>query len=252
MATFPTKTTLAVAIATLGVSSVAQAQQQYGDGDDVVAISEWNYDDLYNPSGFDADWLLDRDVSTDDEDDIGSVENILVNDKNQIEAIIVQIGGVWDIGDTHVAVPWDQLDVSNNLDASNDNIQVPLNADNYDDYDLFDGDNDYVSKSALQQVAQVDDDVEAGTNIWKITDLLDDYATVSTGAGYGYVENVLFNDNGQIQAVIISGGDGAYAYPFYGYDYGWQPAYESYNLPYNEDETAGMENFNIDRYLGNE
>lgn len=245
MATFPLKTTLAVAIAALGVSSMAQAQQ-YGDGDDVVAITEWNYDDLYNESGFDADWLLDRDVSTDDEDDIGSVENVLVNDKNQIEAIIVQIGGVWDIGDTHVAVPWDEVDVSN------DNIQVPLNADNYDDYDLFEGENEYVSKSALQQTTQVGDNVEAGNNIWKITDLLDDYAAVNTGAGQGYIENVLFNDNGQIQAVIISGGDGVSAYPFYGYDYGWDPAYESYNLPYSADEMEGMEDFDIDRYVNNE
>ena len=244
MTTLPLKTTLAVAIAALGVTSLAQAQQ-YGDGDDVVAISEWNYDDLYNESGFDADWLLDRDVSTADEDDIGSVENVLVNDKNQIEALIVQIGGVWDIGDTHVAVPWDQVDVSN------DNIQVPLNADNYDDYDLFEGENEYVSKSALQQTTQVDDDVETGNNIWKITDLLDDYAAVSTGAGQGYIENVLFNDNGQIQAVIISGGDGTYASPFYGYDYGWNPAYQSYNLPYSADEIESMDNFDIDQYVNN-
>ncbi|SHF38372.1 hypothetical protein SAMN02745148_02506 [Modicisalibacter ilicicola DSM 19980] len=69
MTHFPLKTTLAAAIAALGVSSVAQAQQ-YGDGDDVVAINDWNYDELYNQSGFDADWLLDRDVSTQDEDDM--------------------------------------------------------------------------------------------------------------------------------------------------------------------------------------
>lgn len=248
MTNSPIKTTLAVAIAALGVSSIAQAQQ-YGDGNDVTAISEWNYDDLYNQSGFDADWLLDRDVSTPDEDDIGSVENVLVNDKNQIEALIVQIGGVWDIGDTHVAVPWNKVDVSSG------NIQVPLNADNYDDYDLFAGENEYISKSALQQTTQVDDEVDAGSKIWKLTDLIDDYATLSSDAGYGYIENVLFNDNGQIQAVIVSSseayGYGTYAYPFYGYNYGWDPAYDAYKLPYTADEVSGMDSFNVDKYINN-
>jgi hypothetical protein len=41
MTNIPLKATLTVAIAALSVSSVVQAQQ-YGDGDDVVAISEWN------------------------------------------------------------------------------------------------------------------------------------------------------------------------------------------------------------------
>lgn len=245
MATFPLKTTLAVAIAAVGLSSIAQAQQ-YGDGDDVVAISAWNYDDLYNNGGFDAGWLLDRDVSTADEDDIGSVENVLLNDNNQIEAIIVQIGGIWGIGDTHVAVPWDQVDISN------EHIQVPLNADNYEDFNLFASGNERLTKNALQQTTQVDDDVEAGGQIWKITDLLNDYTSVSSGAGYGYIDNVLFNDDGQIQAVVVSGGYGMYAFPFYGYGYRWDPSYESYNLPYSAEEAAGMETFNIDRYVGNE
>nr|WP_072825357.1 PRC-barrel domain-containing protein [Halomonas ilicicola] len=184
-------------------------------------------------------------------DDIGSVENVLINDKNQIEAVIVQIGGVWDVGDTHVAVPWDEVKVSD------DNIQVPLNADNYDDYDLFAGENEYVSKGALQQTTQVDDEVDAGASIWKLTDLLDDYATLGSGAGYGYIENVLFNDNGQVQAVIVSASsadynDGVYAYPFYGYDYGWDPAYSSYNLPYTADDVSGMSEFNVDKYVGDD
>jgi hypothetical protein len=194
---------------------------------------------------------MDRDVSTQDEDDIGSVENMLISDKNQIEALIVQIGGVWDIGDTHVAVPWNEVDVSNG------NIQVPLNADNYDDFDLFAGENEYISKSALQQTAQVDDEVDTGSKIWRLSDLVDDYATMGSGAGYGVVENVLFNDNGQIQAVIVSGSsrdyaDGTYAYPFYGYDYGWTPAHDSYNLPYTSDDISDMSEFDIDKYVGDD
>ncbi|MEA3252290.1 MAG: hypothetical protein U9Q35_12215 [Pseudomonadota bacterium] len=66
---------------------------------------------------------------------------------------------------------------------------------------------------------------------------------------------MLFNDNGQIQAVIVSGseayGYGTYAYPFYGYNYGWSPAYDAYKLPYTADEVSGMESFNVDKYINN-
>lgn len=250
MNNFRLKATLAVAVASFGVSSVVQAQQ-YDNGDDVIAISDWNYDDLYNAGGFDADWILDRDVSTSDEADIGSVENVLINDKNQIEAIIVQIGGVWDIGDTHVAVPWDQVNISDG------NIQVPLTADNYDDFNLFEGDNEYVSKSALQQTMQVEENVDTGSKIWKLSDLINDYATMGSGVGYGIIDNVLFNDNGEIQAVVISSSGrgytgGRYAYPFYGYGYGWTPAHGSYNLPYSSDDISGMSDFDIDQYVGDD
>ena len=248
MTNFPIRSTLAIAIAALGISSVVQAQQ-YDDSDNVIAINEWDYNDLYNQGGFDADWLMDRDVSTQEEADIGSVENVLINDKNQIEAIIIQIGGIWDIADTHVAVPWDQIDV---IDG---NLQVPLRADNYDDYNLFAGENEYISKSALQQVTQVDDEVDAGNSIWKLSDLIDDYATMGEGTGYGVVENVLFNDDGEMQAVIVSGSsndfaDGTYAYPFYGYNHGWNPNRDSYNLPYTADDVSDMDNFDVDQYIG--
>ena len=64
------------AVAALGMTSFAQAQQ-YGDGNEVLALSEWNYDELYAQSGFDADRILDMDVDGATEDDIGSVENVL-------------------------------------------------------------------------------------------------------------------------------------------------------------------------------
>ena len=88
--------------------------------------------------------------------------------------------------------------------------------------------------------------------IWKLSDLIDDYATLADGAGYGYVDNVLFNDNGQIQAVIISSSTGHaganYAYPFYSYDYGWDPVYSAYHLPYTNDEVSGLGEFDVGRY----
>lgn len=45
--------------------------------------------------------------------------------------MVAEVGGFWDIGDTHVAVPWAQVDVQ-----SYDRIVVPVTEETVDDYQL--------------------------------------------------------------------------------------------------------------------
>ncbi|BBI64815.1 hypothetical protein HSBAA_61210 [Vreelandella sulfidaeris] len=84
--------------------------------------------------------------------------------------------------------------------------------------------------------------------------MLNDYATVGEGVGYGYVDNILFSREGEVQAIIVepdnSYGAGPYGYPYYGYGYGWDPGQTSYYLQYGEDEVGEMDDFDYDRYDG--
>lgn len=234
---------LALAIASATVAVQAQAEENKGD---VTAISEWNYDTLYDEGGMTAESLMDTEVFGADDEEIGSVENILLNDKNEIVAVIAQVGGLWDIGDTHVLVPWDEVEVNE------DGVSIPVHEDNADDYGLFD--EEYVTKQDLSYISQIDDDASTGTRIWKLTDLIDDYAGVGEGNGYGYVDNVLFTEEGNIQAVVIeadsSYGGGSYAYPFHGFDTGWDPSYSTYTLPYDEADLDNVSAFDYDEYDG--
>lgn len=246
---------IALAVAAAMGASQAQAQndgnQSQGDAaqgqnNQIRAISDWNYDDLYQQGGLTADNLMDAEVFSDSGEEIGSVENVLINQNNQIAAVIAQVGGFWDIGDTHVLVPWKEVQVTQ------DGVQVPLNEDNVDEYGLFDS--ELITKQDLDWTQPVDDDLNTGNRIWKLSELLNDYASVGEGIGYGYVDNVLFSQKGQIQSVVIesdsSFGGGPYAYPFYGYDYGWAPGYPTYSLPYGEDEIGDMEVFDYEQYDG--
>ncbi|NYS62031.1 PRC-barrel domain-containing protein [Vreelandella salicampi] len=236
---------LALAIASATVATQAQAEENKGKGN-VTAISEWNYDTLYEEGGMTAESLMDTEVFGADDEEIGSVENILLNDKNEIVAVIAQVGGLWDIGDTHVLVPWEEVDVNE------DGVSIPVHEDNADDYGLFD--EEYVTKTDLSYISQIDDDANTGTRIWKLTDLLDDYASVGEGNGYGYVDNVLFKEDGEIQAVVIeadsSYGGEPYAYPFHGFDTGWDPSYSTYTLPYDEADLDDATAFDYDEYDG--
>ena len=219
-----------VCVTTLAVTATAaalqaNAQQTQSQEESVKPLGDWNYEEIYQSGGIKADNLLDAEVFGEDEDEIGSVENVLVTQDNKIAAIIAQVGGFWDIGDTHVLVPWEEAE-------------------------------EYISQQDLSRTQQVEDDVEAGTGVWKLTDLLDDYATVGDGIGYGYIDNILFSREGDVQAVIVeTGADfgaGTYAYPFYGYGYGygWNPGQTAYYTQYNEDEVGDMESFDFDQYEG--
>ncbi len=60
--------------------------------------------------------------------------------------------------------------------------------------------------------------------------------------------------DGKVQAVVIEtdeayGGE-PYAYPFYGYGYGWDPSYSTYTLPYDEADLTDMSAFDYEQYNG--
>ncbi|NMT63206.1 PRC-barrel domain-containing protein [Marinobacter orientalis] len=104
-----------------------------------------------------ADNLMDTEVFGTDDEEIGSVENIPLNDKNEIVAVIAQVGGLWDIGDTHALVPWEEVEVNEN------GVSIPAHEDNADNYGLFEGES--VTKEDLSHISQIDDDPCAGKHV---------------------------------------------------------------------------------------
>lgn len=221
----------------------AQTQQGQQQAGDVQVLSAWTYDELY-AEGITAEQMLDADVYGPTGEEIGSIENVIVDQNDQIVAVIAQVGGFWDIGDTHIAVPWNEVKMM----AGQEGFQIPVTADTVADYGLY-ADEMIVTKEALQQTQVVDDDLETGPQTWKLTSLIDDYATLRGGAGYGYVDDAVFTREGQLKAVVVQpdysgyGVGGPYAYPFHGFRYGWQPGADFYEMPYTRDELAGVEPF---------
>lgn len=251
--------TIAIAVASATVVLQAQANQdsnqtgsqnqsaQTQDSNEVRAISEWNYDEIYQNAGIEAERLMDAEVFGPEGEEIGNIENVLLNEENQIIAIIAEVGGFWDIGDTHVAVSWEEVELTE------DGFQIPVTEENFDEYGLF-GEGSYITLDDVERASQVDDDLATGPRVWKLTDLLDDYAIID-GAGYGYIENALFTEEGALQAIVVdpSGeayGYGPYAYPFYGYGYGWEPGLGYYDIPYTVEEIGEMEPFDYEEYDG--
>lgn len=228
------------------VSAAAQAQNS--NDMDAAALAEWEYNSIYNAGGIRAEYMISEEVFGPEGEEIGNVENVIINSDGQIVALIAEVGGFWDIADTHIAVPWEEVQLIQ------DGFRIPVTEDNFEDYTLF-ADNSFVTTDSLQQVQAVDDTLATGSQTWKLTALLDDYVLLENGDGYGYLDDVVFSKDGKIQALIVEStvaayGYGLYAYPYYGYEYGWQPYDNVYTLPYGANAIGAMEPFQYEMYNG--
>ncbi len=215
--------------------------------DEVQLLSGWNYQPLY-ADGWSVDNALGADVIGSTGEEIGDIENIIFSNEGEVLGIIAEVGGFWDIGDTHVHVPWEEITMSDSFDQ----VQVPVTEDSVDDYDVF---GDYwdseqvISEADTDATMPVNDDLAAGQGIFKATDLIGDYVYLSDGARYGYICDIIVQDNA-ISAIVADAGTygrrGYYAYP-YAYR-GQSPMNGSrYDLPYGAEQIDTIENFNYEQ-----
>lgn len=224
---------LALSVSAIGAASAAEQEQkqatdqqqaaksgQQGDKIDLVA---WQQAEQYQ-DGWTAEQLFGTPVYGVQGEDVGEIENIIVGSDGKIEKIIVEAGGFADIGDVHLAVPWNEVEVSKGLER----VKTPLNEDNVEDFSLFD-----------------DDEVQTDQRAWRVTELMNDYVSLEDYRGYGMVQDLVFSKEGNLEAVLVYpdvgfGVGGPYAYPYYGYERGFEPGVDTYQLPYTRDDIAEL------------
>ena len=197
---------------------------------DKIDIVAWNQDDLYD--GLTAEQLFDNEVRGADGEDIGEIENLVVSADGKVDKVIVEAGGFVDIGDTHFAVPWDQVEFGPNLEW----VRVPVDEDSIENFSLFEG-----------------EEVETGPRAWKASELINDYVALQDVPGYGIVQDIVLDQDGNVEAVVVYpdvayGVGRPYAYPYYGYDRDFDPGAETYQLPYTMSEIQELGPFDYSAF----
>lgn len=178
-----------------GPCNAGQAAGGTLGGADIINLSEWRYDDLYRDGVSAENFIDEMEVYGAGGEEIGEVEDIIIGQDGRILAIVAEVGGLWDIGDTHVSVPFDQVEIN----QARDGVVVPVTEETVDDYGLFEGgwlDDETVAAASTveSQVAGDLDDVELGPRAWRVSELIGDYARLREGDGYrnyGYVNDVI-------------------------------------------------------------
>jgi len=216
--------------------------------DNVQILSNWTYDSLYAEGWSVENMFGMTEVIDVNGEDIGDIENIIFSNDGQVLGIIAQVGGFWDIGDTHVHVPWGEVTMVDGIQQ----MQVPVTEATVDDYDVFGdywGEDQVITEAATDSTKVVDDDLDTGPNIFKATDLIGSYAYLSDGARYGYISDIIVQ-NDTISAIVTDaaayGRRGYYAYP-YG-DRGVSPmASTRYEMPYDGAQVDTIETFDYEQ-----
>ncbi len=215
-----------------------QSQAQKQDQQQIQTLAAWRYHDLYD-TGWRAESLLGADVYGPGGEEIGEVENILIGPDNRITSLIVEIGGFVNLGVTTANIPWEQVEMAPGASK----ITIPVTEDKIEAYSLFS--QDILSLREARSIRQTDEGPGTGPRLWKVSSLIDDYALLPGNRGYGYVEDVIFDQKGAIKAVLVnrdvSFGGGVYAFPYV--DDAWNPGWDYYELPFAENEVAELEPF---------
>lgn len=226
----------------------------YTSANEVISLSDWRFDDLY-AGGVSAEVIIDgMDVYDVSGENIGEVEDIIVGSTGEVLSVIAEVGGLWDIGDTHVSIPWSDIEIA----VGGDGVIVPVTEDNVDEYGYFGeyGTEVITAAEAGTSIISEVDDAYTGDRAWRASEVIGDYARLGDNSAYrnyGYVNDLILR-NGEVAAVVVEpdssyGYDGYQAYPYYGYDadYGWNPGNNYYDLPYDETEVGAMEPFDYNR-----
>ncbi len=215
--------------------------------DNVEVISGWNYDTMYE-SGWSVENMFDTTEVVDANGEvIGDVENLIFSDEGDLLGLIAEVGGFWDIGDRHVHVPWDEVEVGSTVSQ----VSVPVTEETVDDYDVFADywmDENMITESQTESTGLVNDDLTSGPGVFKATDLMGDYAFLSDGVPYGYVADLIVEDGslaGLVADASSYGRSGYYAYP---YSPRTSPAVNTrYQLPYDAVQLDTIQNFDYDQ-----
>jgi len=242
--------TALLAMMALGVAPVAA--QSTLDAP-VVSMSEWNYDDLYSGAWSAEDFIDEMEVYGSDGEEIGDVEDVIVGADGNVLAVIAEVGGFWDIGDTHISVPWSEVSVQGEA------VTIPVSEDNIGSYGLFEP--EYMRADEVKsEITGGVDDAEMTGRAWRVSELMGNYARLRKSDGgsettdpragnYGYVNDLLVKD-GKVAAVVVTPdvgyGTGGYrAYPYYGP--GWTPGTGYYDMPYSDEEVRELDEFEYNR-----
>jgi sporulation protein YlmC with PRC-barrel domain len=199
-----------------------------------MPLDDWSYERVYD--GWYADAVVDRAIYDPHGEEIGSVKNLLLNPRGEVVALIAEVGGFWDIADTHIAVPWSEIEIRDGK------VYSPITEETAEDYGLFA--DEYFTGQDVGNLSAVDDFFATGPYLWKATALLDDYVVRADGEPFGYVTDLVFNDAGKLISVVAvyAEGDvdrrGVYAFPWD--DRGWEPGFDHYTLRHTVEEITAL------------
>jgi sporulation protein YlmC with PRC-barrel domain len=127
---------------------IANAQQQLADSEkqhsttSVTGAGHGQFHATMPVRGYQSDNLIGHDVkSRTNNDSVGSISNLLMDEDGQIVAVVIGVGGLLGMGERDVAIGWDQIERS--YDGDDTTLWVNLTEQQLKDAPEYTGDKKY-------------------------------------------------------------------------------------------------------------
>lgn len=204
-----------------------QSHSMTGSSEDIITMDQ---EDLYQ-KGISVDSLLGGDVVDSSENQVGSVEDLVLGaDDNNVSGLIVASGGFLGIGENHLLFPFEKANIK-----ESDRIQANISKSTAGELSLF--------KELEGQPLQ------GGRT--RASEIIGSLA-YTDGEPYGRVDDLIIDRSGNILAVVVQAdvmyGDNAYhAWPFADY---YDEATDVYDVPKDERHRFGEEPFDATSLKG--
>jgi sporulation protein YlmC with PRC-barrel domain len=194
-------------------------------------LEDWDYDELR--TGWSVERLTEAaEVVDPDGEKVGEVEDLIAGPDGKIRKLVIEAGGFLDVGDAHLAYPFEQATFE-----GSDRIVVELDQDKIGDYSLF---------------ADGDDEPAQGRN-WRVSELIHDYVYLEDGYRFGWIKDAIISADGTIKAVVVypdvtaAKASGPVALPFLPEEDRFDPALYYYQVPFSEDAVSKLGVFFYDQ-----
>ena len=196
-------------------------------------LTRWSASRLYRNS-WSAEEMIGTEVRGNRNEQIGEVKDIIVGSDGTIDKVLVEIGGFLDIGDQHIGVPWKHVTLGPEMSYVRIRALKEIEGGTF---------------ALYGRVPQGEDPPEgklgADAQAWRVKELIGDYAELQDLPRYGLVVDVVFNDKGRAQGVVVERGAGPWgAAGWYGYPYvAFERGADGYRLPYEMSEVGDYGRF---------
>lgn len=99
----------------------AQSDQKTGDQS---GMKDKGYMASAPAQGMQASDLIGSDLKTSGDESVGEIGDLIIDQDGKVVAVVVSVGGFLGMGEKHVAISWDQVQMSSNADDRDLRVDV--------------------------------------------------------------------------------------------------------------------------------
>lgn len=112
-------------------ATAVNAEEQTAAAEENTTPMEATYLTSQPEGSFYADSLTGNQVksSVEDDEDIGTISDLIIDEDGQIQAVVVGVGGFLGMGEKDVAIEWDSLELTKDEDGDDYVIRVNASQD---------------------------------------------------------------------------------------------------------------------------